>query len=112
MSFANLWTPDFTDHVRSLKGTFLREEHLELLVWPHALQTSTGRLTTWDNALNRLYEWYPEQWNHINFDGNLAQRRGFAHFFLVAKAKKARSHAVNEEWTAAARATRLSGSYP
>jgi hypothetical protein len=66
-----------------------------------------------------LYQWYPEQWNPVNFDGYLAQRRGFAHFFLVAQAKKARSDAVNEEWKAAAataaataRASHLTRSYP
>ena len=119
MGFANQWAPEYTDHVRSVKGTFLREEHPELLVGPQALEASTGSLATWENALNRLYERYPEQWNPVNFDGNLAQRRGFANFFLVAQAKKARSDAVNEERkaaaataAAAARASRSTGSYP
>ena len=72
MGFANQWAPEYTDQVRSVKGTFLREEHPALLVGPQALETSTGSLATWENALNRLYERYPEQWNPINFDGNLA----------------------------------------
>src|SRR4030088_1749210 len=112
MGFANQWAPEYTDHVRSVKGTFLHEEHPELLVGPQALEKSTGSLATWENALNRLYERYPEQWNPVNFEGNLAQRRGFANFFLVAQAKKARSDAVNEERKAAARASRSTGSYP
>src|SRR3981081_4673352 len=118
MGFANQWAPEYTDHVRSVKGTFLREEHPELLVGPQALEASTGSLATWENALNRLYERYPEQWNPVNFDGNLAQCGGFANLFLVAQAKKARSDAVNEGRKAApatavvaAWASHLTGSY-
>src|SRR6266849_9085914 len=119
MGFANQWAPEYMDYEHSVKGTFLREGPPEMLVGPQAREASTGSLATWENALNRLYERYPEQWKPVNFDGNLAQPRGFANFFLVAQAKKARSDAVNEERkaaattaAAAARASRSTGSYP
>src|SRR3979409_1180 len=102
MGFANQWAPEYPAPVRSVKGTFLREEHPELLVGPQALEASTGSLATWENALNRLYERYPKRWNPVNLIGEWAKLRVFATFFLLAKAKKVISDAVNEERKAAA----------
>jgi hypothetical protein len=121
MGFTNQWAPEYIDHVRAVKATFLREEHPELLVGPQAIEESTGSLASWENGLNMLYERYPERWTPGNFEGGLSQRRGFANFFLVAQAKKARSDIALEQrkatqkaaaaTAATTRASRPTGSY-
>jgi hypothetical protein len=46
MGFTNQWAPEYIDHVRTVKATFLREEHPELLVGPEAIEGSTGSLAS------------------------------------------------------------------
>ena len=94
---------EYTEHVRSVKFEFIRRDHIELLPGPHALRAKGDHLT-WETGLNLLYQAYEDVWAEDRF-ADRAERRAYAHFFLVAQTKKARADIAGEEKKAEAKAT-------
>ena len=89
-------TPDYSQHVHSVKHQFLRRNHQNLLEGPLKIKETTGSLLIWEQGLEDFYVKYDEKWNVQHFGGSVGIRRPYAHAFLVAQAKKARAEIVEE----------------
>ena len=96
----------YAEHVRAVKHEFLRRDYPNLLEGPRAIMDRTGSNLIWEQGLEDLYSRYPKVWDVKHFGNSAAARRPYAHEFLVAQAKKARSDITEEQKRAVAAAKR------
>ena len=78
----------------NFKQTWLRQQHLDLIIGPMALREA-DKSVEWETGIQTMYTDYPVQWALRNFE-NLAERRECAMQFLIAQAKKLRQDMKSE----------------